>query len=238
MSIFKNSSSLKRSLEAQFGQVVALNIDSDIISAKAIIDDAEMVVFNGVSEVIERQKVASIFTSGLTRRPRSGDLLTWGGVDYRLNKLIHEDFNEVRFSLLKVGTGVNSRASIFDLNTNAAKLGQLAVFGEVISLSLDGDSVSSKAIIDDAEIVVFKNETEVIERQKVASIFTSGLTRRPRSGDLLTWGGIDYRLNKLLHEDFNEVRFSLLKAFDVVPVNVVTSGGVAITNLGEYVVHG
>jgi|694.fasta_scaffold20158_6 hypothetical protein len=237
MSIFKNSSSLKRSLEAQFGQVIALNIDSDIISAKAIIDDAEMVVFNGVSEVIERQKVASIFTSGLTRRPRSGDLLTWGGIDYRLNKLIHEDFAELRFSLVKVGSGSESRNSAFDVTVNSAKLGQLAVFGESIALNIDDVEVTVKAIIDDAEIVVFNGVSEVIERQKVASIFTSGLTRRPRSGDLLTWGGIDYRLNKLIHEDFAELRFSLLKAFDVVPVNAVTHLGVPIKHLGNYVVH-
>jgi hypothetical protein len=54
---------------------------------------------------------------------------------------------------------------------------------------------------------------------------------------LLTWGGIDYRLNKLIHEDFAELRFSLLKAFDVVPVNAVTHLGVPIKHLGNYVVH-
>jgi hypothetical protein len=235
VSIFKNLN-LKRSLEQQFSQVISLIIDGNTVSSKAIIDDVEIVVFKNETEVIERQKVASIFTSGLTRRPRSGDLLTWGGIDYRLNKLLHEDFNEVRFSLLKVGTGVNSRASIFDLNTNAAKLGQLAIFGEAVSLNLNGNTVSSKAIIDDVEIVIFKNETEVIERQKVASIFTSELVRKPRSGDLLTWGGIDYRLNKLLHEDFNEVRFNL--AFDVVPVTAVTNLGNLVTHLGAYVTHG
>lgn len=236
MSIFKNLN-LKRSLEQQFSQVISLIIDGNTVSSKAIIDDIEIVVFKNETEVIERQKVASIFTSELARKPRSGDLLTWNGIDYRLNKLIHEDFNEVRFSLVKIGAGVNSRASIFDLNTNAAKLGQLAIFGEVISLIIDGNTVSSKAIIDDVEIVVFKNETEVIERQKVASIFTSELARKPHSGDLLTWGGIDYRLNKLLHEDFNEVRFSLLKAFDVIPVNAVTHLGVPVQHLGVYVVH-
>lgn len=109
-------------------------------------------------------------------------------------------------------------------------------FSQVISLIIDGNTVSSKAIIDDVEIVVYKNETEVIERQKVASIFTTELARKPRSGDLLTWNGIDYRLNKLLHEDFNEVRFSL--AFDVVPVTAITNLGDLVTHLGAYVTNG
>ncbi len=103
--------------------------------------------------------------------------------------------------------------SIFkSLNANATKNSQLAIFGEEISLNLGGNTVSIKAIVDDIEILVFKNETEVIERQKIASIFTSGLARKPRSGDLLAWGGVSYRLNKLMHEDFNEVRFTLLKS--------------------------
>lgn len=87
----------------------------------------------------------------------------------------------------------------------------LSVFGDLISLSLQGVSepIEVEAIIDQEEILILKEDANVVDTRTVVSIFIDGLPRKPRSGDSYTINGKGYTLNELIAEDFAEVRYTI-----------------------------
>lgn len=87
------------------------------------------------------------------------------------------------------------------------------MYGDSISLTIDGSSSDIQAVIDQAEKMVWDSSkgAMVTVTVSVVSIFLDGLSRKPRSGDQFTYEGSTYQLNKLEYEDFAEMRFEYNK---------------------------